>query len=245
MEQNYPEKPKNLSSNPSIVPYILLAGGVILFAMTLMLAQSLNLDGQAKFDDSPEAIATDTANLIETYPEFVNWERQVDRGISLWLPKTFVQFKVEEVMEMAKGNVEDVPYPLSGNVEHYANVPGTLHFLSFDESTYWTEYTRHITVVSLEVPQDLIDEFVSRITHESPGLTVLDPPIDEQFERYNGVHFVTSTELFLGSFATINYIIPHDGKTYVIGTFTSMNQLEETQEIMEKAINTLWIYNPN
>ena len=104
---------------------ILFVGGSFAF-FGLM----LNNATQMEKVPSAEEIAIETANLLKTYPEFEDWERQSDHGIALWLPKTFEQFKIQDVLEMASGDIRDVPYPLRLSIDVYTRVARNTAFLS-------------------------------------------------------------------------------------------------------------------
>jgi len=193
---------------------------------------------------SAKEIAQETADLLQTYPEFEDWERLSDHGIALWLPQTFEQFKIKDVLDMASGDIRDVPYPLRLNIDVYGRVPGTLHFLAFDQSTYGTEYIRHIQIISIPGRRDMLDDFVGGLATESSDTSVVQPPTDFQIGRYSGKFFITETEVGFGfSFATVSYFIPQNGQFYTIVMQTSGNQIDESQEIMNKMLNTVWIYN--
>ena len=193
---------------------------------------------------SPKEIALETANLLETYPEFSDWKRLDDFGIALWLPKTFEQFKADDVLHMAKGDVKDVPYPLRLNIDLYTRLPGTLHFLAFDQDTYGTEYIRHIQIISIPGRSDMLDDFIDGLVAiDSSDTLVVQQSTDFHIGRYSGKYFITETEVGFGfSFATVHYFISQNGLFYTIIMQTSGNQIDESKDIMEKLMNTLWIY---
>lgn len=193
---------------------------------------------------SSEVIETETANLLEQYPEFVDWNRQSDEGIAIWLPNTFEAVNAKDVVDYAQsGDIpEDFPFALRSNIDIFANTPGKLQFLSFDQSTYLTGYMRHVLVVSTPGSSDQLDDIVNALTTESTELTVLETPKSFKSDRYTGKYFVTATHTDSFSFATVYYIVPQNNLFYMIAMQTSVDQVDESQEIMEKAMNTLWVY---
>lgn len=91
----------------------------------------------------------------------------------------------------------------------------------------------------------MLGDFVDGLfAMESSDTSVVQLPIDFQIGRYSGKFFITETEVGFGfSFATVYYFIPKNGLFYTIVMQTFGNQIDESQEIMGKLMNTLWVYN--
>jgi|GEM_PF-1888380 len=192
---------------------------------------------------SPEFIATETADLLETYPEFENWKRLADREIAMWLPKSFQTYKLEDFVELVELGSEDLPSELDPFIDILRNDPDIVRFVSYDLSTLFG-YPNNVNIMRENGFAMTLDRYTDASIKNLPSTAiVVQQPVDTSVGDYQAKRLVLTYDAFGVDFAAIDYIIAKNGYFYTVTFGTLSENLDEMMVVTEKAMSTIRIYN--
>lgn len=245
MDYEFTEKPKN---KPLGSPYRNMFYMVVGICIVSIWAGSSMLKTFAPSDEhmsSPEFIATETAELLETYPELADWERYSDREIAIWLPDTYEAENIEQTLDLVNEGMDFLPPEDVQLVEVLTANPDYVRFIAYDYGSQSFLSIDNVLVGREPARGMSVQRYVDISLENLPSSAdVIQDPIEVEFKNYKATYIAYNLHYPpLPKTTAIAYLVNANGYFYVINFTTTADQFESFLPITKTAMDSLRLYN--
>ena len=216
---------------------------ILSLALLLTAFPTLAQNERTEDEETPEVLVTAIDELSEDFAELldVTWARYSDRDVSIWLPDSFEQTLIEELLDVLDERFALLGPDLAPLVKALANSPELYRFAAFDPSTIGSGAISNVIVARekmlFEFPALEIAKAVQNMLPEV--VTTLREP--EQFELalYDAAYAELLTETVLTDVISLQYHIIGDHYLYTLTLTTTLERLQLDRALSELVVSTL------
>lgn len=215
---------------------LVLLSGIVAFAQ----------DTDEDMPEMPEVLVEGIEALSEEFPDVadIEWMEYSDREVTVWLPATFEQFLLEDIIDDATEGVETLSPDLAPYIQLVRNNPDLVRILAFDSTkVVETAFAEGFVAVREHVVFDMTAEEYAEASMSllPPSIEVAQDMVTLEFENYEAVQMQWLMDMTIMEIMSSVYVIKMDDYLYTI-TFTTLpDVIEEKQAIFDLIMQTFFI----